>query len=276
MWPKFRQEGIMRYALGLEYDGSGFLGWQIQQQQPTIQGCLEQAVARVADHEVRVSCCGRTDTGVHARCQITHFDTVAERSERAWLLGINSHLPAGISALWIRQVDQDFHARFAAYARSYQYVILNRWIRPALEASYVSWYRKPLNGELMHEAAQTLMGKHDFSAFRAAACQATHAVREIQAIRVQRSGNRVLLDVTANGFLYHMVRNIAGSLLQIGSGEQKVEWMAQLLASGDRALAAPTGAASGLYLVGARYPEKYALPSAGIDFPVQESIECRQ
>lgn len=257
----------MRYALGLEYDGSGFLGWQIQQQQPTLQGCLEQAVAQVANHEVRIICCGRTDTGVHARCQVAHFDSVAERSERSWLLGINSQLPAGISLLWIRQVDQDFHARFSAYARSYQYLILNRWIRPALEADYVSWYRKPLDAELMHEAAQALLGEHDFSAFRAAGCQATHAVREIQAIKVRRESDRVILDVTANGFLYHMVRNIAGSLLQIGTGEHGVEWMAQLLVSGDRAKAAPTAAAKGLYFVGARYSDKYALPSASIDFP---------
>jgi len=259
----------MRYALGLEYDGSGFLGWQIQQQKPTIQECLEQAVAQVADHEVRVHCAGRTDTGVHARCQVAHFDSTAERSERSWLLGINSHLPVGISTLWIRQVDQDFHARFSAYARSYQYIILNRWIRPALESAYVSWYRKPLNVAMMHEAAQSLLGEHDFSAFRAASCQATHPVREIQAIAVNRAADRVILEVSANGFLYHMVRNIAGSLLQVGSGEQKVEWMAQLLAAGDRTQAAPTAAAEGLYFVGARYPDKYALPSAGIDFPAE-------
>ncbi len=258
----------MRYALGLEYDGSGYLGWQSQKQEPTIQGCLEHAVARVADHEVGIICCGRTDTGVHARCQVAHFDSNAERNERSWLLGINSQLPAGISLLWIRQVDQDFHARFSAYARTYQYLILNRWIRPALESDYVSWYRKPLDAERMHEAAQVLLGKHDFSAFRAAGCQANHAVREVQDIKVQRVGNRVILDVSANGFLYHMVRNIAGSLLQIGNGEHAVGWMAELLASGDRTQAAPTAAAGGLYLVGARYPDKYALPSGGIDFPV--------
>ncbi len=259
----------MRYALGLEYDGSGFLGWQIQRQEPTVQACLEQAVARVADHEVRTHCCGRTDTGVHARCQVAHFDTIAERDERSWLLGINSHLPAGISALWIRQVDEDFHARFAAYARTYQYQILNRWIRPALEARYVSWFRKPLDAALMHESAQALLGKHDFSAFRAAACQATHAVREIQAISVDRAGNRIFLNVTANGFLYHMVRNIAGSLLNVGSGEQPVEWMGKLLEAKNRAQAAPTAPPEGLYFIGARYPEKYALPAAMVDFPMQ-------
>lgn len=259
----------MRYALGLEYDGSGFLGWQVQQQQPTIQGCLEQAVAHVANHEVRVFCAGRTDTGVHARCQVAHFDSAAERSERSWLLGINSHLPAGISALWIRQVNDDFHARFSAFSRSYQYIVLNRWVRPALESDYVSWYRRPLNAGVMHEAAQALLGEHDFSAFRAAGCQATHPVREIQAISVKRALDRVILEITANGFLYHMVRNIAGSLLQIGSGEQGVEWMAQLLARGDRAQAAPTATAEGLYFLSARYPDKYALPSTGIDFPAQ-------
>lgn len=261
----------MRYALGLEYDGSGFLGWQIQRQEPTVQGCLERAVARVANHEVRVHCCGRTDTGVHAHCQVAHFDSLAERSERSWILGINSHLPAGISVLWIRGVDDDFHARFAAYARSYQYRVLNRWIRPALEAQYVSWYRKPLDEARMHIAAQALVGEHDFSAFRAAACQATHAVREIQAISVSRQGNRVLLDITANGFLYHMVRNIAGNLMVIGSGEMEPEWMAQLLVGKDRARAAATAPPEGLYFMGARYPEKYQLPSNARDFPEQQA-----
>lgn len=256
----------MRYAMGLEYDGSAFLGWQIQRQEPTVQACLEQAVAVVADHEVRVFCCGRTDTGVHACCQVAHFDSAAQRSERSWVLGINSHLPAGISVLWVRQVDEDFHARFAAYARSYQYRVLNRWVRPALEANYLCWYRKPLDANLMHAAAQCLVGEHDFSAFRAAGCQASHAVREIHGISVQRVGNRVILDVTANGFLYHMVRNIVGNLLAIGSGEQEAGWMKQLLEDQDRNLAAPTAPAQGLYFMGARYPEKYALPGTAIDF----------
>ncbi|HET6565010.1 MAG TPA: tRNA pseudouridine(38-40) synthase TruA [Xanthomonadales bacterium] len=261
----------MRYALGLEYDGSAFLGWQIQRQEPTVQGCLERAVAIVADHEVRVNCCGRTDTGVHACCQVAHFDTHSMRDERSWVLGINSHLPAGISVLWVREVDEDFHARFSAYARSYQYRILNRWIRPALESSYLCWYRKPLDTERMHESAQVLVGEHDFSAFRAAGCQANHAVREIHAITVQRSGNRVMLDITANGFLYHMVRNIAGNLLAIGNGEYEAEWLKGLLDGKDRTLAAPTAPAAGLYFMGARYPEKYALPSAAIDFPTWQN-----
>jgi len=261
----------MRYALGLEYDGSGFLGWQIQRQEPTVQGCLQRAVSMVADHEVQIVCCGRTDTGVHARGQVAHFDTMAERNERAWLLGINSQLPEGISAVWIKEVEEDFHARFAAYARTYQYQILNRWIRPALNRNYVSWIRQPLDAGKMHEAAQALLGEHDFSAFRAASCQARHAVREVQAIGVRRIGNRILLDVTANGFLYHMVRNIAGSLMAVGRGEQGVGWLAELLAARDRTLAAPTAPPEGLYFIGARYPEKYALPSTGIDFPPQDN-----
>lgn len=163
--------------------------------------------------------------------------------------------------LWTRQVDEDFHARFAAYSRSYQYRILNRWIRPALDAGKVSWFRKPLDVVLMHEAAQVLMGEHDFSTFRAAGCQAIHAVRSIHHISVRRVEDKVLLDVTANGFLYHMVRNIAGSLMAIGAGEQKREWLAEILLGRDRALAAPTAPGSGLYFMGARYPEKYALPT---------------
>ncbi len=251
----------MRYALGLEYDGSGFLGWQIQTQGPTIQGCVEQAVAKVADHDIRVFCCGRTDTGVHACCQVAHFDTTAERSERSWVLGVNSQLPPGIAVLWVRQVDEDFHARFAAYSRSYQYRLLNRAVRPALNAGKVGWFRKPLDVTRMHESAQLLMGEHDFSAFRAAGCQATHAVRTIHHISVRRVDDRVMLDVTANGFLYHMVRNIAGSLMAIGAGEQTGEWLAEVLLGRDRTVAAPTAPGEGLYFMGARYPEKYALPT---------------
>jgi len=252
----------LRYALGIEYDGSEFLGWQIQRQEPTVQGVLERALGRVADHPVRVTCCGRTDTGVHALCQVAHFDSDAKRSERSWILGLNSNLPTAASVLWIRPVDDGFHARFSAFARSYRYRILNRWIRPALEARHVSWCREPLDAERMHEAAQGLLGEHDFSAFRAAACQARHAVREIQAIGVDRQGDEVTLEVTANGFLYHMVRNIAGSLMRVGSGEAPVEWLRETLERRDRTRAAPTAPPEGLYFVGARYPSQYGLPAA--------------
>lgn len=257
----------MRYALGLEYDGSAFLGWQIQRQEPTVQGCVEKALARVANHEVRVTCCGRTDSGVHALGQVAHFDSDADRSERSWILGINSHLPAGASALWIRQVDDEFHARFSAFSRSYRYVILNRWIRPALDANRKSWCRTPLDADKMQDAAQYLLGEHDFTSFRATACQARHAVREIQQISVQRTGDTISLEVTANGFLYHMIRNIAGSLIRVGMGEASPEWLGEVLAKQDRSQAAPTAAPEGLYFVSARYPEQYDFPASAPAFP---------
>jgi tRNA pseudouridine38-40 synthase len=257
----------MRYAMGLEYDGCAFLGWQIQRQEPTVQGCVEKALARVANHQTRVTCCGRTDTGVHALGQVAHFDSDADRSERSWILGINSHLPAGASALWIRQVDDGFHARFSAFSRSYRYVILNRWVRPALDANRKSWCRTPLDAERMHDAAQLLLGEHDFTSFRATACQARHAVREIQQITVRREGDTIRLEVTASGFLYHMVRNIAGSLIRVGLGEAPPEWVGEVLAKQDRSLAAPTAAPEGLYFVSARYPEHYDFPASAPAFP---------
>jgi tRNA pseudouridine38-40 synthase len=257
----------MRYAIGLEYDGSEFLGWQIQRQEPTVQGCVERALARVADHEVRVTASGRTDTGVHAVGQVAHFDSQADRTKRQWLLGANSNLPAGVSVLWIRSVDSSFHARFSAFARTYRYLVLNRWIRPALDASRMSWCREPLDAAKMHAAARVLRGEHDFASFRASNCQARHAVREIQEIAVQRSGDIVSLDVTANGFLYHMVRNIAGCLLKVGVGESDVGWVRQVLDARDRSVAAPTAPPEGLYFVGARYPAEYRLPSQPPAFP---------
>ena len=257
----------MRYALGLEYDGSAFFGWQVQRQEPTVQGCVQAALARVANEAVHVVCCGRTDSGVHALCQIAHFDSRAQRSERSWVLGANSYLPPAVSVLWVRELDESFHARFSACSRTYRYRILNRWVRPALAANHSGWCRQPLNTEWMHRAAQSLRGEHDFSAFRAASCQARHAQREIRDISVARFDNEVQIEVTANGFLYHMVRNIAGSLMAIGRGERPVSWMQDLLFSRDRNLASATAPAAGLYFVGARYPEQYQLPVNGCVFP---------
>ena len=257
----------MRCAFGVEYEGSGFFGWQVQRQEPTIQACLEKAISRVADHVVHVVCCGRTDTGVHAQCQVAHFDTRARRSERSWILGANSHLPVGISVLWLREVDDSFHARFSACARTYRYRILNRWVRPALGANGLAWCRYPLDAGLMNEAAQVLRGEHDFSAFRASSCQARHAVREILDISVARVNNEVRIDVTANGFLYHMVRNIAGSLMIVGREEKPANWLQDLLLGRDRRLAAATAPPEGLYFVGARYPAQYGLPGQAADFP---------
>jgi len=264
-WTSLSRDGkatrpVNRYAIGLEYDGSEFLGWQIQRQEPTVQGCVEKALAVVADHEARVSCCGRTDAGVHALCQVAHFDSPAERDERSWILGLNSNLPPGISVLWVRPVDESFHARFSAFSRSYRYLVLNRWIRPALDAHRMSWCRTPLDADKMNEAAQALLGEHDFTSFRARACQARHAVREIQQISVERFGEVVSLEVTANGFLYHMVRNIAGALMRVGLGEEKVGWVQGVLEKRDRTEAAITAAPDGLYFLTARYPESYGLP----------------
>jgi tRNA pseudouridine38-40 synthase len=257
---------VKRYAIGIEYDGSGFLGWQIQRQGPTVQGCLEKAAASVADHELRVSCSGRTDTGVHALGQVAHFDTGSIRPERSWILGLNSNLPPAISVLWIREVDDSFHARFSAFSRSYRYVILNRWIRPALEAKRMSWCRTPLDADKMHEAAQSLLGEHDFTSFRARACQARHAVREIQQISVSRTMDVITLEIAANGFLYHMVRNIAGSLMRVGRGEETVSWVKEVLDKLDRTQAAPTAPPEGLYLMGARYPDHYGIPLLSTPF----------
>jgi tRNA pseudouridine38-40 synthase len=257
----------MRYAIGIEYDGSDFLGWQIQRQEPTVQGCMERALSRVADHEARVTCSGRTDTGVHAHCQVAHFDTTAKRPERSWILGLNSNLPDGISVLWIRPVDDSFHARFSAFSRSYRYQIVNRWVRPALQAHRMSWCRTPLDADKMQAAAQALLGEHDFTSFRARACQARHAVREIQQISVRRTADIVCLDVTANGFLYHMVRNIAGCLIRVGADEEEVSWVAKVLESRDRNVAAPTAPPEGLYFLGARYPASYGLPEESAAFP---------
>ena len=199
--------------------------------------------------------------------QVAHFDSNSQRSERSWILGLNSHLPKAASVLWIRAVDEDFHARFSAFARTYQYRILNRWIRPALDSRRMSWCKAPLDVEAMNEAAQALLGEHDFTSFRATACQARHAVREIQAISVKRVGDTVTLDVTANGFLYHMVRNIAGSLMHVGKGEAPVSWMKETLEKLDRNAAAPTAPPEGLYFVGARYPSNYGLPGGAPAFP---------
>jgi tRNA pseudouridine38-40 synthase len=251
----------MRFALGLEYDGGAFLGWQIQRQEPTVQGSVEKALAHVANHEIRVTCCGRTDSGVHALGQVAHFDSDADRSERSWLLGLNSHLPVGVSVLWIRPVGDEFHARFSAFSRSYRYIILNRWIRPALDAKRKSWCRKPLDAERMDNAAQFLVGEHDFTSFRASACQASHPVRNIHQIKVEREGDEIYIEVTANAFLYHMVRNIAGSLMRVGLDEASPEWIGEVLRKQDRKQAAPTASPDGLYFVSARYPENYELPA---------------
>lgn len=257
-----------RIALGIEYDGSRFRGFQRQRQRPTIQEVLEQALARVADEPVVVHCAGRTDTGVHALCQVAHFETSARRSERAWVLGCNTHLPGSVAVRWARDVDDRFHARFSARGRRYRYRILNRWIRPGLEAGRVAWERRRLDEQRMHVAAQALVGEHDFSSFRALGCQARQPIREIRAISVSRNGDEIRLDVAANAFLYHMVRNIAGTLIAVGAGERQPEWVADVLAARDRTCAGVTAPAEGLYFMGVEYPNHPQLPSLELEpFP---------
>ena len=251
----------MRVALGLEYDGSGFLGWQRQAQGASVQAALEQALSRVADAPVEVVCAGRTDTGVHARCQVVHFDTDAERTPRGWTLGATSRLPDSVCVRWAQPVDAAFHARFAARARCYRYRILNRGVRPALQRDYLTWERLPLDAERMHTAAQSLLGENDFNAFRSVQCQAAHARRDLQQIAVRREDDIVILDVRANAFLHHMVRNIVGSLLMIGRGEKPTDWLGELLAGGDRTHAGPTAPAQGLCFLGPLYPDAWKLPA---------------
>lgn len=246
----------MRVALGIEYDGSQFSGWQMQKDGTrTVQECVEKALSIVANEKVQVVCAGRTDTGVHATGQVVHFDCTSHRPERAWVMGVNAHLPNDISSLWSVEVDDEFSARFSATARQYRYVILNRDSRSAVLSKKVTCKHRPLNIEVMHKAAQALVGEQDFSSFRSAACQANHAVRNVHWVKVTRVDDFIYVDVEANAFLHHMVRNIVGSLMMIGAGEQSVEWMSELLRIKDRNLAGPTAAADGLYMVKVTYPE---------------------
>ncbi len=252
----------MRIALGVEYDGTDFLGWQRQQHGPSVQATLEHALSFVADAPIEVVCAGRTDAGVHARCQVVHFDTTAVRPPRGWMLGVSSRLPDSVCVLWAQTVSEDFHARFGARARRYRYMILNRRVRPALDARYVAWERQTLDAQVMHAAAQALVGEHDFNAFRTVACQAKSPVRTVHEISVRREHEHVIVEIQANAFLHHMVRNIVGSLLPVGRGEQPCEWLVQLLAGRDRALAGPTAAAAGLTFLQPLYPMESGLAAA--------------
>jgi len=253
----------MRVALGIEYDGTSYNGWQRQKTGSGVQQRVEKALSVVANHPVGVICAGRTDTGVHATGQVVHFDTDSQRSDRGWLLGANTNLPDDVSVTWVAPVSDDFHARFSATSRSYQYKILNRLQRSALHRSRAWWVYEPLDATLMHDAAQQLVGEHDFSAFRAAGCQASTAVRTISQISVSRSGDWLTLDVTANAFLQHMVRNITGTLATVGLGEQEVDWVAEVLESRDRKVGGIAAPPHGLTLVGVGYPESFGLPTAG-------------
>lgn len=255
---------MQRIALGIEYNGSAFNGYQLQSTGTrTVQGELERALSKVADEAIRLTCAGRTDTGVHATGQVVHFDTAVRRELKAWMLGGNTNLPRDISIHWVREVNPHFNARFSATARSYRYILFNRKVRSAVFQHNVAWSFESLDADVMHQAAQFLLGEHDFSAFRSSQCQAKHAVREMQKINIRRDGDYVILDIKANAFLHHMVRNIMGTLMVIGRGEQPVSWMQQVLQGRDRKRAGMTASAAGLYLVNVQYPEEYGLPESG-------------
>ena len=251
---------VMRIALGLEYFGAPFTGWQSQADGRGVQDALERALSAIADAGIGTVAAGRTDTGVHATLQVVHFDTDAQRPDTAWVRGVNSHLPADVAVQWAQPVSADFHARFAATARHYTYLLVPRATRPALLAGRVSWYHRPLDVGAMREAAVALAGTHDFSSFRAAECQAATPVRTLSPVTVVSDGDYVRFDFSANAFLHHMIRNIVGALVYVGVGKEPVAWIADLIAARDRARAAPTFAADGLYLTGADYDAKWGLP----------------
>ncbi|WP_225763396.1 tRNA pseudouridine(38-40) synthase TruA [Stenotrophomonas sp. Marseille-Q4652] len=253
----------MRYALGVEYDGSDFKGWQQLGESgcASVQATLQDALSSVANAPVSVVCAGRTDAGVHGECQVVHFDSDVARDPRGWMLGTTTRLPPSVAVRWCVPVADDFHARFSARARRYRYRLLNRQVRPALYRQTLSWERRPLDTDAMHEAAQVLIGENDFSAFRSVQCQALHARRELQSISVRRHGEVVEIQVQANAFLHHMVRNIVGSLIPVGAGEQPVSWISELLAGRDRNVAGPTAPPQGLVFVGPLYPDNWHLPA---------------
>ncbi len=258
---------MARIAIGIEYDGSAYAGWQTQPTAPSIQQSSERALSRIAAAPVTLTCAGRTDAGVHAIGQVAHFDTEAERTPRSWVLGANSELPADVSLTFAQPVPGHFHARYSAEARIYRYLILNRGTRPALWAHRAAWVHRPLDADAMARAAASLQGEHDFSAFRAAECQAKTAVRRLECLSVQRRGDFVIIEATANAFLHHMVRNLAGLLIAIGRGDAPPAWAAQVLQGRDRTRAAATAPAAGLYLKAVRYPAVFALPGPPAEGP---------
>jgi tRNA pseudouridine38-40 synthase len=251
----------MRVALGIEYDGQPWCGWQSQQCGCGIQDQLEQALAQVAGEAVRLHAAGRTDAGVHALMQVVHFDTTAQRPTTAWVRGVNAFLPPSIRVQWASVVADQFHARFGAFERSYQYLLVNQPIAPAVLAGKAGWYHRPLDVEKMHQAALFLLGEHDFSAFRAAECQAKSPVKWLKEAGVRRMGDMLCFQFRAGAFLHHQVRNMVGALIYVGNGTHPPEWMVELLQQRDRTLAPPTFSASGLYLTGVGYDAAWGLPN---------------
>lgn len=252
----------MRIAAGIEYDGTAYNGWQRVSSGHGIQAAVEKALSLVANHNVEVHCAGRTDAGVHATGQVFHFESDSARSERSWLLGTNSNLPDDVGLTWIQPTADEFHARYSATARTYRYLVLNRLIRSPLCRNRAWWVHEPVDVTSMRAAAPQLIGEHDFSAFRASDCQARHATRNLQRLEVKREGDWISVTVTANAFLQHMVRNIVGTLIAVGTGDQSPDWVAQVLESRDRKEAGVTAPAAGLTLVHVQYPAEFSLPDA--------------
>lgn len=250
----------MRIALGIEYDGRPYCGWQSQPGGNTVQDVLQCALSEVAGHAVSVVAAGRTDTGVHALEQVVHFDTIAQRPLTAWVRGANALLPEDIAVLWAHAVPDEFHARFSAHGRSYRYLLLNRAVRPAIQAGKVGWCHAPLDVEAMRTAAHHLLGEHDFSAFRAAECQAKSPVKHLRQLDIRQEGEMLVFDLKADAFLHHMVRNIVGCLVYVGKGKYAPDWLLEVLQGRERKLAAPTFAPDGLYLRRIQYEAKWELP----------------
>lgn len=260
----------MKIAAAVEYCGTGFHGWQRLKDARSVQQTVEEALSTVADHRVNVVCAGRTDSGVHARYQVIHFETSATRDMHSWVFGANANLPADVSLLWAMPIADEFHARFSARARTYEYLILNRPARSGLYGDFLCWERRSLDAKLMRDAAAYLVGKHDFSSFRAQGCQASSPVREIYEMNVERYGPCLVIRVRANAFLYHMVRNISGVLLAIGSGMERPGWAGDVLQAKDRRVAGVTAPPQGLYLTSIEYPDSFAVPA-----PSETGLESR-
>jgi len=258
----------MRYALGVEYDGLPFCGFQSQPAGCGVQDALQNALTSIARSPITAVGAGRTDAGVHATMQVVHFDTTAQRPLSAWVRGANASLPSSLSVLWAHEVPDEFHARFSATARHYTYLLLVREQRPGLYAGRIGWYHRPLDVDAMQRAAQRVIGEHDFSSFRASECQAKSPVKTLSMARVRAIGDIVRFDFSANAFLHHMIRNLVGALVYVGAGKHDDAWIDELLAARDRRAAPPTFAADGLHFTGADYDSRFALPSTRRDVPL--------
>lgn len=263
-----------RIALGIEYDGSGFCGWQTQPSGAAVQDAVDAAVSAIADESVASQCAGRTDAGVHAIGQVIHFDTRAARPLSAWVRGVNGRLPRTVAVQWARQVPEDFHARNAARGRAYTYLLLNRPERPGLQRGRVGWHHRPLDLDAMAAAAAHLLGTHDFSSFRAAECQARSPVKELRLAQLSRQGDLIVMRFAADAFLHHMVRNIVGCLVMVGKGARAPGWLSEVLAARDRRVAAPTFAADGLYLTAVHYDARWGLPAGEAALPPEMLIHA--